>query len=255
MMNKASRIEKTIEDSLRAIANGQESLDSILEKYPKDTGEIRPRLEAALWLENASNSLSPRPGFVASTRRHLEQRIALSPPRTIWQRLFSPYATIRRFFNLTAVALLVTIFALVVNSVTLAARLSIPGDPLYSTKLAIEGLQLAYTLDPVAKTGLYIQFSRERTAEFVDLVLEGNYELLPVAADRMETDIIAALRSLDNASLHNQTIEILMAASLRGALSSEIVMLNVLRGTSPTSAHPGIDLALNVAQSGMMALR
>jgi len=37
-------------------------------------------------------------------------------------------------------------------------------------------------------------------------------------------------------------------------LSNEVLMLNVLKTTSPSSAHAGIELAIHAAQTGMMAL-
>ncbi len=52
-----------------------------------------------------------------------------------------------------------------------------------------------------------------------------------------------------------QQFSVSSVASFRDTLSSEIFMLNVLKGSSPTSAHPGINLAIQVAQSGVLALR
>ena len=42
-------------------------------------------------------------------------------------------------------------------------------------------------------------------------------------------------------------VETIMIASLRDTLSNEIFMLNVLKAASPTSAHTGINLAIQVA--------
>ncbi len=254
-MMRVSRIEKIVETSLLAINSGQETLDSILAKYPQEVDELRPRLEAALWMVNANKSLGPRPGFVASSRQYMEQRIALIPPRTFWQRLLILRTPFSRFVNLSAVVLLLVVFALVINSAVLTARLSIPGDPLYSAKLAVEDLQLAFTFNPERKLDLQIQFCRERTTEFIELVLNGDYVQLPAAADRMENNIISSLRSLNSISKRDPGYGLLKTARLSDALSSEILMLNVLRTTSPTSAHAGIDLAIEVAQSGVMALR
>ncbi len=254
-MMRASLIEKIVETSLPAISSGQETLDSILAKYPKEADEIRPQLEAALWMANASKSFDPRPGFVTSSRRYMEQRIALVPPRTIWQRIFILRTPVRLFLNLSAVVLLLVVFGLVINSAVLTARLSIPGDPLYSTKLTIEDLQLAFTFNPERKLDLQIQFCRERTTEFIELVLNGDYALLPAAADRMDNNIISSLHSLNSISTRDPGYGLSNTARLSDALSSEILMLNVLRTTSPTMAHAGIDLAIEVAQSGVMALR
>jgi hypothetical protein len=71
----------------------------------------------------------------------------------------------------------------------------------------------------------------------------------------LETEIIASLHSLNNVSDNDPTVEMSVITNLRDTLSNEIFMLNVLKATSPSSARPEIDLAIQVAQSGVMALR
>ncbi len=254
-MTRDERIEKIIEDSLLAIINGQETIETVLERYPKEASAIRPEIEAALWLADTGKSLDPRPGFIASSRHYLEQRIAAAPPHTPWRRLVGRYTPQRWVFNLIAPLILIIILVLVVNSFILTARLSIPGEPLYSSKLVIEDVQVALTFNPENKTDLYIQFTRERATEFVELVLEGNYDQLPSTADRMETDLIAALRSLDKTAMYMPAAKMSLVTDMHDTLSNEIILLNVLKSTSPSSTRAEIDLAIQVALSGVMALR
>jgi Domain of unknown function (DUF5667) len=249
------RINKIIENYLPAISSGQESIDSILEKYPQYTGDLRPRLEAAIWLVKARQDVEPRPGFIPSTRKYMEARFETLQPHGFWQRLFMRYSPQRWVFNLIAPIIVFLLLALVINSALLTAKLSIPGDPLYTTKLLTEDIQLALTFNQAHKTELYMQFSRDRTMEFVELVLEGNYERLPSAASRMETEIIASLRSLEDLTSYDPALEQPMIDDLRETLTNEIIMLNVLKGTSPPSALPGIELAIQDARSGLIALR
>jgi hypothetical protein len=249
------QIDQIINENVTAISTGEESLESVLARYPQITNELRPRLEAAIWLQQVRLSVATRPGFIFDSRKYLEAKIESMHPTGFWERVIRRYTPQRWFFNVTAPLIMLLLLALVINSAILTARLSIPGDPLYSTKLAIEGLQIAMTFDSVDKTELYIQFSRQRTTEFVELVLEGEYELLPSAADRMETELIASLHSLNHTLADDPDAELSMVATYRDSLSSEILMLNVLKDTSPISAQSGIDLAIQIAQSGMMALR
>jgi hypothetical protein len=254
-MKVERQIEKIIDAQLPAIFDGDETVESILDKNPQIAAELRPRLEAALWLRKAAQGFDPRPGFVISSRKYLETQIESMQPRGIWQRLFRRYTAQRWVFNIASPVLVALLLVTLVNSLVLSARLSIPGDTMYSSKLLIEDIQLALTFDQVDKTELYIQNSRERTTEFVELVLEGDYEFLPSAANRLETEIIASLHSLNDFTIHGLGEEQAMAANLRDTLSNEIFMLNVLKGTTPPSAYPGIELAIQVAQSGLMALR
>ena len=248
-------ISEIIDRSTSDILSGRETIDSILEKYPQYTTELRPRLEAVLWLNQARISGATRPGFIIDSRKYLETQIQSMPPNGFWRSLMMRYSFQRWVFNVTAPVVIILLLALIINSLALTARLSIPGEPLYSTKLLLEDIRLAFTFNQVDKTKLYIQYSQERTTEFVELVLEGNYEVLPDAATRMETDIIASLRSIQAVSNQDISTEQSMAGEMRETLSNELFMLNLLKSSSPPTASPEIELAIRVAQSGMMALR
>jgi hypothetical protein len=254
MMSKKRKVKKIIDANSSAIMDGQESVDSILQKFPNLTAELKPQLEAISWLGIAKKNLEPRPSFTSSSRKYLLQQIDAQPRQNFWQRLFMKFSPQRWVFNITASIIIIFMFFLVLNSLVLTARLSIPGDPFYPSKLFIENIQIAFTMDPVEKTQLYVQFSRERTTEIVQLVLEGDYDRIPATAERLETELIASLHALNKISVQNPASEIPMIESYKDTLSNEIFMLDVLRGSSPLSARPGIDLAIQVAQSGMMAL-
>jgi len=249
------RIDRIIEQHLTALLTGRETISSILEQHPQYADELRPRLEAILWLVAARNNLEPRPGFISSTRKHIEQQFAAVQPRGFWQRIFRRYTPQRWIFNFAAPVILILMLALIINSLVLSAQLAIPGDPLYSTKLVLESVRSALTFNQLTRTDLSIQFSRERTTELVELVLEGDYELLPTAAARMETQMIASIHSIDALPPRDQPEEQQIVADLRESLSNEIIMLDLLQGTTPPSAHQGIELAIHAAQSGLMALR
>lgn len=248
------KIDEIITSSLPTILNGVETVESVVAKHPQLEAELRPRLEAALWLQQARFAFSTRPGYIHDSRKYLETKIS-SMPHTRLQQMFKRYSPQRWVFNFAAPVIILLLLMLIVNSATLTARLSIPGDGYYPAKLILENLQMAVTFDQVERTDLHIQFSRERALEFVELVMEGDYERLPMAAGRMETEIIASLRSLDNLPMHSPSAEQAMITNFKETLANHILMLNVLKATSPSTARDGIELAISVAQSGLMALR
>jgi hypothetical protein len=249
------QINRIIETYMSAISSGQETIDSILEKYPQYARELRPRLEAVFWLANARKHLGPRDGFISSSRMYIEGQFETVQPHGFWHRIYRQHTPQRWVFNFAAPVILVLLLALVINNLILTARLSIPGDPLYTTKLLIEDIQLALTFNPVDKADLYIQLSRERTTEFVDLVLKGDYEILPTAATRLETGIIASLHSIYDMTDHDLAVDQSMTDKLRETLSSEISILNILKDSSPPTAIPGIELAIQAVQSGLLSLQ
>lgn len=249
------QIDQIIQTYLPLITRGEETVESVLEKNAQIAEQLKPSLEAAAWISQARHITEPRQGYIPASRQYLEEKIAAQKPLSPWQRLLGHFTPQRWFFNLAAPILVIAMLALVVNNALLTARLSIPGEPLYGTKLFVEDLQLAFTFDPVRRTELNIQNSRQRTTEFVELVLEGQYDALPSAADRLEAGIISSLYSLDRISTQQAAMEQATLLQFRDSLSNEVSLLTVLKSTSPQSAHPGIDLAIQVAQSGILALR
>lgn len=247
-------IDAIIEQVTPDLMTGRETINSILEKHPQHAAELRPRLESLTWLVYSRENLEPRQGFISSSRAYIEQKVHSIPPQSFWQRVIRRYTPQRWVFNIVAPAVVLLLIVLILNSLVLSAQLSIPGDSLYSTKLTLEDIQLTLTFNQVEKADLYIQLSRERTTELVELALEGNYELIPAAASRMETEIIASLHALNNIADHYQAAERPMLSELRETLTNEIYVLNLLKSSSPPAAHQGIDLAIQTAQSGLMAL-
>jgi hypothetical protein len=248
------QIDQIINAHLPAIFNGEETLESILLNHPQIADQLRPRLEAALWLRQAARIVEPRPGFVISSRKYLEAQIESVQPHGFWHHLMRRYTPQRWIFNIASPILVFLLLVMVINNLVLLARLSIPGDTLYSTKLYTEDVQLALTINQTKKADLLLQFSRERTIEFIDLVLQGDYEYLPTAARRLESEITATLYSLEDTPIHEQANEQPMMDKLRETLTNEIFILNMLKWSSPPSALSGIELAIQVAQSGISAL-
>jgi hypothetical protein len=248
------QINRIIETYTPAISSGQETIDSILEKYPQHIHDLRPRLEAVFWLVNARKNMDPRDNFILSSRKYIEDQYETVQPHGIWQRMLRQHTPQRWVFNIAVPVMLVLILVLIIHDLVLTARLSIPGDPFYSTKLMIEDIQLAFTFDRVEKTNQHIQLSRERAIEFIELVMKGDYEYLPTAAARMEAEITASTQSLNNLSKNDPAVEQVSIASFKNSLTNEIVMLNLLERTSPNTASAGIELAIQAAHIGLFGL-
>jgi hypothetical protein len=253
-MKSERRIRQIIELSTAEIISGEETVDSILYTYPEYADKLRPQLEAIEWLEKAKDNLQPRKNFISSTRKVMEAKFLSIQPSNFWQRVFSRYTPQRWVFNLTTPVLLILLLVMIINSLVLTARLSIPGDPLYSTKLFLEDVRLVFTLSPLEKTNLCMEYSRQRTTEFVELVMDGDYELLPAATKRLESDIIASLYAINDIPPADKTVMQPKTAELRQTLNNEISMLRILQQSSPPLADTEIETAIHVAQTGLLAL-
>jgi hypothetical protein len=254
-MKRDQQIDEIINQYANALSQGEETVDKVVSKYPQFAEDLRPRLEALQWLHSSKGKLEPRNNFVTSSRKSFEQQISAIKPGNFWKDIFHRYSSFQWAFYITAPTVIIVMLALIINSLMLTARMSIPGEPLYSTKLVLEDVQLALTADPVKKADLYLQFSKERTTEFVELVLNGDYEALPAAAARLEIEMTSSLRSLTYVKTHGLANGQPDTMGLKYTLSNEIFMLTVLKESSPSSAYSGIDLAIQIAQSGLFALR
>ena len=184
----------------------------------------------------------------------MEERFLSIQPRNFWQRIFSRHTPQRWVFNLTTPILVILLLVMIFNSLVLTARFSIPGDPLYSTKLLMEDIRLGFTLNPLEKANLCMEYSRHRTTEFVELVIDGNYELLPAATNRLEADIIASLHAISDIPLTDNAVQQPKTAQLRQTLTNEVLMLRILEQSSPPMAYAEIEIAIHVAQAGLLAL-
>ena len=75
MANRREELEQIFETCLAQIQTGHETIDSALARYPEEAEALRPRLEAALWMDERKGSLDPRPGFVSASRSRLVSQI------------------------------------------------------------------------------------------------------------------------------------------------------------------------------------
>jgi hypothetical protein len=254
-MKKDRQLDEIVNKHAYLLMNSEETIDSILELHSQLGDGLRVSLEAVKWLGDVKMNLQPRQGFVASSRSHLEHQLATYQPEYYWHKINDQISKPRWVIRFAVSVLLITLLVLGFNSILLTAQLSIPGDPFYSSKLLIEDIHLAVTRNPTERAKLSIDFSRERTSEFVELVLNGDYEALPEAAARMDTEIITALHSISYLKDQGLSGELTETIELKETLSSEISMLTALKGSSPPSAYQGMDLAIQISHQGLMALR
>ena len=251
----AQIVDQIIQTHLARLQNGQETLDDLLAQYPDVADDLRPQIEAALWLQAHKDSLEPRPGFLLATKKRLVTQIqqntaAQEPAKTgfslrsildLWQLKLS--------LQLATLTLLVLTLITFGKAVSLASQLALPGDALYPLKLTSEVFQLALTSGDAEDAALYIEFSERRTAEIVELYLDGRYDDIPQTADRLETQVGHARRLLAALTATEAGQASLLVKELEGSLASESFVLAFLLEHAPYEAKAGIEQALRVAMS------
>ena len=70
---------RILDTCLELISNGTETVDTVIEQFPQYSDQLRPPLEAAMWLQSRKEVFNPRPGFVQLSQRRLVNRFREQP--------------------------------------------------------------------------------------------------------------------------------------------------------------------------------
>lgn len=188
---KQDEIGRILDACLDLIASGSATVESVLEQYPDYSEQLRPPLEAAVWLQSRKEVFNPRPGFVKLSQRRLVNRFKQQEEET---SAFETLSRIPAFFLERRVAVqysaLLTLTAVLLfvgyRSTQFLVQRSIPGDPLYGTKISQEELQVKLSSNEENQTRLRIEFAQRRVIELQELVLVGRTDLVDATLKNFE---------------------------------------------------------------------
>lgn len=263
MRNNRNGTEHILQTCLDLIQTRQETVDSVLARYPEHADEIRPLLEAASWLYGQREALAPRPGFVAESRQRLMARIAVekssnraqAPPARAfgwWDALVSLFSQ-KRFAYRFALATLLLVFLVVSTSgVAAAAQWTIPGDTLYPVKTSIEQAQLALTFSEAHRAQLYITFSGRRLVEIQSLVIENRFEYLHSAINQFDSQEKEATRLLRDLGKKDAPRAKELAGELLQIMVNQTAVLPVLMKVTPQSSQGEIERLLELTMAAKL---
>ncbi|MBN1537341.1 MAG: hypothetical protein JW908_11460 [Anaerolineales bacterium] len=250
-------IEFVLEECLDRLLNGQETIEIILDSYPTLSDELRPRLEAALWLTAQKANIQPRPEFVRASSQRLmariqsEQRIqkqTRQPGLSFWQNLFTSK---KMAFQVALVAVLVFSTLLFGSTVTLAAQNAVPGEALYPVKTSLETVQLAITTSPLKEAQLHLQFADHRLVEMQTLSALEDYDHFDVVVSNMDNHVDQALQALQNQAIKDpiQTKE--FAMEMRRSLSRHEQTLAYIKAKAPSKNQAALNHAVEISSRAM----
>jgi len=180
--DKEREFDDLLEECLGRVLRG-EPIESCLADYPEHAPQLGPLLLTALDTRQAA-AIRPRPEFRERARYQFQAALRDMEPKEH-----------RGFFNWQPrwVTAVVAVFAvLVIGSGTVAAAgNSLPGEPLYSVKLATEAVRLAFTPSDLGKAELYARFADKRVDEIIAIADKGNTEQVEMATERMNSQLVA----------------------------------------------------------------
>jgi hypothetical protein len=245
--------------ALAQIESGQETIDSFLSRIPDRAQELRPEIEAALWLHRHKPALDARPGFLTASRDNLLDSLrTMQPiqkqPGGLRNILFRP-APRNSLLEVLSLLTLIVCVVFVANNIVLMSELSLPGEPFYPVKLSLEQSRLAFTFDQEEDAQMQIQMAQRRTAEIIELILDKNYQPVPAAADRLDRQLQASLAALDAIGTTDPAQSQELSLAYQETLSTESMILTILLDTYPPDASQYIELALFVTNNGLAELQ
>lgn len=164
-------LDSILEEVLLAIEQG-ENAEACLARYPEQAEALRPLLQTVQMLRSLREEV-PSPSLARGRELFLREAARLRRRERVarwkvqWRRFLQGLTlspVVRRGW---AVAVLtVTILACLMGwGVVVASAQSLPGDPLYPMKLAVERVQLTFTFDPEERAQLEEQFQARRVQE------------------------------------------------------------------------------------------
>lgn len=258
MANNRKDPNEILQSCLEAIQRGDETVGSILARYPEFEGEFRPQLEAAYWLIQSKESFNPRPEFVSASRRRLmtqirQGEVAAAPPPSLWERILQ-LGRPRLAFQF-AMALLV-LFFLVFGSgrAVLAAQYAIPGDTLYGVKIAQERVQILISITDAGDARLYTRFAQRRLLEIQELILENRYEYISDTVEAYQVQVNRAIRSLERVAEQNPSVALEIATEMQQALEGQTAVLALLSETVPGEAGVSVQRAMDISEDGVRSV-
>lgn len=250
-------IEVMLDLCLDRILKGQATIDMVLKEYPALVSELRPRLEAALWLTAQQTNINPRPEFINASSRRLMSRIQhesrlqkqnrqRSP--SFWLNLITSKKMALQFGLVIIVVLSTVLFG---GTVALAAQNAIPGEMLYPLKTSLESVQLAITTSPVKEAQLHIQYAERRLVEMQTLSAMNDYDNIDDAVSNMGDHIAQALNILGNQSIKDPTKTKELAMEMQRSLSRQELTLAYIKTKAPFTNQASLQRAISFSSQAV----
>lgn len=263
MASDFEKLDRQFESSFAELLKGTQTLDEVLARRSAESAELRPQLEAALWLHEKRESLDPRPGYVQASKERLMARIqteqavpVLSPVaeevsllEQIKNVLFSP----RFVMQFAVVLVLGCLFAITGVMGLGVVNASQPGEYLYPAKQAYETGRLSLSLTSTGDARLHTRYAERRLIELQGLILDADYAYIETTVANYgyhTNSAYAAIRLVAGRSLEQAK---LLAGELSRMITNQQPTLMVLTETLPPQEREQAALALAISDQVLLA--
>ena len=223
-MNKNRAFNDILDECLECLLVGGGILEDCLASYPEQAAELRPLLQTAAAARKALAVPPPRFRAAASLRFRaaVEERKAKKVrPFFAWQ---PQWATV-------AVSLFIALL-LTGGGIIVTAGGSMPGESLYSVKLAVEQVLLTLSPSSEGKTKQLARLADRRVAEIVYLARQGDVGQIEAVTQRLNNHLTMITSLLTTRGAEDGT-----ALAPLTAPSSEIALEADVKDTNDASGR------------------
>ena len=181
-MRKNREFDDILNECLERMLVKDESVEECLASYPEQADELKPLLQMALSAKKAL-AIEPRPEFRARARYQFVTALGeVAPGRG--RRFF---AWRLRWTTVVATALMLLLAG---GGVVVAAGNSMPDNPLYQVKLAVEQVQLRLTTSALSRTKLQVRLADKRVTEIIYMAQKGDARLVALVTQRLDNHLV-----------------------------------------------------------------
>ncbi len=235
-------VETALADCLAKLERNELTLDDALDAYPELTLELEPLLTLAMELRSMPKPEVPE--ALRSSKRPVFAPAAPAPRRLLpwnWRVLLptpawtAPVARLAAGFALAAMLL---------GGTMVASASSLPEEPLYPVKLAMENVQLALTSSPQQRSELEIQLAGRRLQEVESAAQQGKLQAVQQGLTLYEQRVQSAVDQAQTVGTPSQETQI------QGSLEQQQEVLARVYDQVPATAQQAILHAMEVSQRG-----
>lgn len=135
------------------------------------------------------------------------------------------------------------------STLIVAAQQALPGDPLYTIKIAGEDARLAFTSNEGIRTELELDMAHNRFQDLATLLESRRYEQVPAAVQAFTRELERASHSLALLQVHNPALAEALAKRTELDWAQVDAFLVSMRGQAPVEIQSAMALAVAAVQS------
>ncbi len=248
-MNKSSaELEDALQNCIEMILTRGGTLDEALAQYPHLRQELAPLLESALWVRSQRERFSLPPQRRATLRARVlaaaqvESQSRKQPKVRPAQHPRSAFFRQAAWVWSAVVLLLICLLAFTASGVALASQTSLPGEPLYPVKIAVEETRLLVTWDAAQRLRLRLEYAERRLEEVSRLAQRGHYEETAGVLSDYSVQLHLALQEAQRAA-RTQSLR----AEIEARLQTQSETLAALKSLLPPAQAQAVQQAQNAS--------